>query len=218
MPFRALPEIRLPRGGTPKTGATFPLVPVGLFAWPVAVSTKSVPPISLPSDRLVIAMPLPPLAQPVECTGAGRGAIGPFPPGALDVDGGILHLSGFCDPIAGRLHGPRAALVSRGSGADPAACEFRLPRLNLQPWKGFGECDRLLSRLRPGRRSDLWRVGGSLSRPRLCGHGDQPEYSLDRGADGLWESTQRAEPVLRRSLGIPCAEAELRDGVEVGFA
>ena len=45
-PDRPLPEIRLPSGGTTNTGVTVPLLPVGLFACPVAESTNTVPPIS----------------------------------------------------------------------------------------------------------------------------------------------------------------------------
>jgi hypothetical protein len=61
-PFPALPEIRLSSGGTTKTGGAVPLLPVGLFTWPVAVSTKAVPPIWLRVDLPVIHMPSPPLA------------------------------------------------------------------------------------------------------------------------------------------------------------
>jgi hypothetical protein len=53
-PLPPLPDIRLPSGGTTKTGVTVPLLPVGLFAWRVTVSTKAVPPISLPRDPLVM--------------------------------------------------------------------------------------------------------------------------------------------------------------------
>ena len=35
-PVPVLPEIRLPSGGTTKTGGTVPLLPVGLLACPVA--------------------------------------------------------------------------------------------------------------------------------------------------------------------------------------
>ena len=38
-PSPELPETRLPSGGTTNTGVTVPLLPVGLFAWPVALST-----------------------------------------------------------------------------------------------------------------------------------------------------------------------------------
>ena len=57
-PLRPLEEIRLPSGGTTNTGVTVPLLPVGLFTWPVAESTNAVPPISLAYERPVMARPL----------------------------------------------------------------------------------------------------------------------------------------------------------------
>ncbi len=62
-PVPALPEIRLPSGGTTNTGGTVPLVPVGLLAWPVAGSVNAVPPISLPLAPPVSTRPLPPLPR-----------------------------------------------------------------------------------------------------------------------------------------------------------
>ena len=62
MPFLALPETRFPSGGTTNTGVTVPLLPVGLFAWPVTLSTNLVPPISLPLDDAVSQIPFWPLA------------------------------------------------------------------------------------------------------------------------------------------------------------
>ena len=75
-PSPALPEIRLPSGGTTKTGGTWPLLPVGLLAFPVALSTNSRPPISLPSDRLVIAMPSRPLPIRDQAGRAGPDPVG----------------------------------------------------------------------------------------------------------------------------------------------
>ena len=62
IPFWPFPDTRFPRGGTTKTGGTEPLLPVGLLALPVRLSTNTVPPISLASDDMPIVMPLPPLA------------------------------------------------------------------------------------------------------------------------------------------------------------
>jgi hypothetical protein len=61
----------------------------------------------------------------------GAELIGTLPAGALDVGDGILHLSRFGGPVAEWFHGSRADSVFSGSGADPAAREFRLVRLTV---------------------------------------------------------------------------------------
>jgi hypothetical protein len=53
----------LPNCGTPKTGVTVPLLPVGSLTAPVLVSMKAAPPILLPLEPAVSQMPLPPLVM-----------------------------------------------------------------------------------------------------------------------------------------------------------
>ena len=69
-PFAPLPDIRLPCGGTTKTGVVVPLLPVGSLIAPVAGSVKAMPPIWLPLAPPVNKRPLPPLAMAVVPVGS----------------------------------------------------------------------------------------------------------------------------------------------------
>ena len=163
----------------------------------------------LRSDRLAGRQPggaeRVPDRQPVERARARRGVIGRasvrrvgcrWPRSYTYLDSAVLSLNGSTG-LAPLPFSVGQELIRRPG-------QFRLVRLHLQPRPGYGECDRLLSRLRPGRRSDLWRIRGPLSRSRICQHGDQPEHPPGRGSDGLRKSAQRARTdPTRRSWDSP---------------